>query len=346
MCEGFFQNGHQVTLVASNRSTGKELTLAETFGFEPSFKIQKISGNLFFYPRSKFAFALNALIFNVSLFSSINLKLFDLIYCRDEWIGWVASLFVDAKKIIYESHEAKYNWAVKQLLKKGMKLVVISDGIKEFYLEQGIRSERIHVAHDAVDDSFFKEKESKQVVRERLRLPADAFIAMYIGGFDTWKGVETFFAAAEHTKGVTFATIGGSEAEIVKYRAEYPLVRFLGPRPYGELAQNQQATDVLVIPNTAKNDLSAKYTSPLKLFAHMASGVPIMASNIPSLRTVVDDSQATLFTPDDPKDLSRTLEKVKNNYSAALQKAERAFEVSKTYTWANRAKCIIDFVQK
>jgi glycosyltransferase involved in cell wall biosynthesis len=343
MCQAFSSAGFEVTLATGDRQTGQELSFEKSFGFTPNFAIKKFRFGIFFSRTHKIVFLCNIAFFVTLLALRLSLKKFDLIYCRDEWTGWFLSYFVDTKKIIFESHEAKYNWAVKQLLKKGIKLVVISDGIKEFYLGQGIPLEQIHVAHDAVDDSFFKETESKLAARERLGLSPNDFIALYIGGFDPWKGVETFFAAAEHTSGVVFVAIGGSEVEVTKYRAKYTDVHFLGSHPYAELPNNQQVADVLVIPNTGTNDLSAKYTSPLKLFAHLASGVPIVASDIPSLWAVIDDSLATFFTPDDPKDLSKVIESVTNSYSTALQKAERAQVQAKKYTWNNRVEQIIRF---
>lgn len=84
----------------------------------------------------------------------------------------------------------------------------------------------------------------------------------------------------------------------------FPHVSFLGERPYKELPINQRAADVLVIPNTARTAISARFTSPLKAFAHMASDVPIVASDVPSIREALSETNAFFFAPDDARSLA------------------------------------------
>ena len=62
--------------------------------------------------------------------------------------------------------------------------------------------------------------------------------------------------------------------------------------------------DVLVLPNTA-TEVSARYTSPLKLFEYLAAGRPIVASRLPALAEVLeDDVNALLVAPGDPAALA------------------------------------------
>jgi glycosyltransferase involved in cell wall biosynthesis len=51
----------------------------------------------------------------------------------------------------------------------------------------------------------------------------------------------------------------------------------------------QKAADALVLPNTAKEDISKYYTSPMKLFEYMASRRPIVATNIPSITEIINE---------------------------------------------------------
>jgi glycosyltransferase involved in cell wall biosynthesis len=218
---------------------------------------------------------------------------------------------------------------------------VISEGIKARYLASGFDGARIMVAHDAIDDSFFEVPIEQGEARRRLGLEEGKPIVMYIGGFDRWKGVHTLFEAAALMPDVRVVAIGGTPEMVEALRPQYPRVQFLGSRPYRELHNHQQAADVLVIPNTAKNALSAEYTSPLKLFSHMASHVPIVLSDIPSLRAVLDDTAGYFFTPDDPQALARAVTEALQDRAEAKQKADAAYEKSKQYTWRTRAAAII-----
>ena len=140
--------------------------------------------------------------------------------------------------------------------------------------------------------------------------------------------------------GLKFVIIGGEHEQVTSLQSKYPRVRFLGFRPYRELADNQAAADVLILPNTGKDEISALFTSPLKLFTYMASGRPIVASDLPSIREVLDESCAYFVPPDDAQALARAIAAALKD-SAAQQKAARARELVVSYTWAARAKKIL-----
>lgn len=346
MCEAFVENGATVDLIVSNRVGKNQQSFEEYYGFSPSFEIVRyytpniIHWGFVFFLSTSFIFCLGA-------WHRVVFGTYDVIYSRDQWILLFFSLFIPVRKLAWESHEGNYSIISRAILARGIKVVAISEGIRDYYVERGVPSERILVAHDGIDDSFFGEVESKAQARERLGLPQDAMIAMYIGGFDRWKGVETFFKASECADdGILFVAIGGTAEEVAHYQVQYPKVRFLGARPYRELKDNQQAADVLVIPNTAENDLSSKFTSPLKLFAHMASTVPIVASNVPSIRAVLGEDNALFFKSGDDASLYAQLKNILVNPREASVRAEKTRALSQEYTWGTRARNIIRFIAK
>ena len=166
---------------------------------------------------------------------------------------------------------------------------------------------------------------------------------MYIGRLDKWKGAATLLAASKHLTGVTVAIIGEGD-EDTRAQNEYPAVRFLGPRPYRELADNQQAADILVIPNSATSVVSRLYTSPLKVFAHMTSGIPIIASDLPSLREVLHDQNALLVPSDNSEALAKAITQTLTESDRAQARARQASLDVRVYTWDARAKAILDFI--
>src|ERR1700683_1585425 len=119
---------------------------------------------------------------------------------------------------------------------------------------------------------------------------------------------------------------------------------FLVFRPYRELADNQAAADVLVLPNSGKYSISVRDTSPLKLFTYMASGKPIVASDLPSIREVLTDETATFFKADDPEDLARAINHVCGSNADANVRALNARREVQRYTWDARARVIFTSV--
>jgi glycosyltransferase involved in cell wall biosynthesis len=216
-----------------------------------SYSIERLSHGLF-YPNLKIAFYLSELYFASSFLLLKNHKDFDVIYSRQEWIIWFLSFLIKSPRLVWESHEAKLNLPAKRILKKGIKVVAISEGIFEDYIKFGKPKEQMVVAHDGIDESFFEVVESKEESRKRLGLPAQVKIAMYIGGFDGWKGIETFLTSSDFLEEAAVVAIGGSREQVAIFTEQYPKVTFLGQLPYSDLRNNQQAADVLVIPNSKK----------------------------------------------------------------------------------------------
>jgi len=353
MCNAFSEVGNEVTLFVTDRPT-KITQSAEVFYGTP-FKfsyvritVPDIAGFVSRLPRwmQPAVYSLQRIFFVLRVVLHLRSENYDCVYGRDEWV--LAPLtFLIKNKIIWESHEAKFSWAVRRLLRCSGKLIAISEGIKGFYIDKGVSPNSIHVAHDAVDESFFRPTRSRNTAREELGINLSEKVVMYIGGLDTWKGVSTLFETAKlYSDDFGVYVIGGRDSELESYRTLYPQIHFLGSRPYKELLDHQQAADILVIPNTAKNKLSAVYTSPLKLFAYMTSKVPIVASRIPSLTNVISEKEAFFFTADDHIDLGKILCEVLSGHQLATSKANAAFELSKKYTWSNRAAGIITFLGK
>lgn len=199
-----------------------------------------------------------------------------------------------------------------------------------------IASEKIVVIPNAVDVSEFTLSISKEEARKKLHLDVSKKYAIYTGHLYAWKGVHTLAEAAQYMPEVEILFVGGREEDIKQFGEKYKdtkNIHLVGRRPHIEIPLWQCAADVLVLPNTAKEEISAHYTSPMKLFEYMASGRPIVASRIPSIVEHLDDDHATLVKPDDAQALAQGI-------CEALKKKKKPFDLSR-YTWDDRARRII-----
>jgi glycosyltransferase involved in cell wall biosynthesis len=176
--------------------------------------------------------------------------------------------------------------------------------------------------------------------------PAQPAWATYAGHLYPWKGVDTFIEALALAPGLCGRIVGGhpGEADLGRLRALTAArglgdcVEFTGMVPPHEVARWLRASDVLVLPNRA-TDVSARYTSPLKLFEYLAAGRPIVASDLPALREVLHDGEnALLVPPDDAQALSAALQRVTADRPLAVRLARRAFEDAQAYSWGRRAE--------
>ncbi|MBU1557859.1 glycosyltransferase family 4 protein [Patescibacteria group bacterium] len=238
------------------------------------------------------------------------------------------------------------NFVSRILLKRIKKIITISQGLKDFYVEKfNVIPDAILVAHDGVDLKDFLITIDKDKEIKRLNLPTKKPIVMYLGRLDPWKGVQTLLEASKILNDIQVVVVGeGSELEI--FRKEYPNVIFKGLLPYRDLAYNQRVADILVIPNSGKSKVSSFYTSPLKVFAHMSSSVPVVVSDLPALREVLDENNSILVESDNPENLAEGIKKVLGDKNLAEKISQQALIDVKKYTWELRAKNILNFIWK
>ena len=82
----------------------------------------------------------------------------------------------------------------------------------------------------------------------------------------------------------------------------------------------------------------------MKLFEYMASGRPIVASNIPSIAEILNKDNAILVDPDNPEELASGIKQHLVNSDLAEKIAKQAYQDGRQYTWEERAKRISDFI--
>lgn len=135
---------------------------------------------------------------------------------------------------------------------------------------------------------------------------ANEKILLYTGNFEYYQGVElglqAWHAACEANPNFSaqakFLLVGGTPEQIQKLRSLAQQLGidsstfFLGPRPPEEMGSFQALADALFSPRIVGGN------TPLKLFTYMASGVPIVATEISAHTHVLDQSSCFLAPPE------------------------------------------------
>jgi glycosyltransferase involved in cell wall biosynthesis len=254
------------------------------------------------------------------------------VYSRDA--GLLIQYLLLGKKLVYEAH-TKPTVISTIVARFAYRVVVISEGLFEAYLARGVHAERMIVAHDAVDLGMFETQYDQRAVRLEYGVPDDLPVALYVGRLDEAKGALTLARAASLVRGLWRVVLVG-QGPVHDAQHLYPDVQFLGETPYRELPKVLALADVLVVPNSATDIDASRYTSPLKAFAYLATGKPIVASRVPALSVIFKES-ATYFEPDHAESLA----------AALTDPRTRVKTIRHTpYTWNERAERIIDHLSK
>ena len=121
-------------------------------------------------------------------------------------------------------------------------------------------------------------------------------------------------------------------------------VLILGRKPYNQIPALLKAADILVLPNSSREEISNRYTSPLKLFEYMASGRPIVASSLPSITEILNYKNAFLVKPDDAYGLTEGIRKLLDDSLFGVELAKKGLEDVQSYTWQERSRKILNFI--
>ncbi len=179
---------------------------------------------------------------------------------------------------------------------------------------------------------------------------------VYAGQLYRWKGVDTLLDALVLLPEASLTIVGGSgdpaDPDLAACRERAAAlgiadrVTFAGFVAPAEVRARISGAAVAVVP--LPDNLMARYfTSPLKLFDYMAAGVPIVASDLPSLREVVTDGDSALLTaPDDPSALAQTIRRLLVNPGLADRLRRTAFDQVAHYTWERRAERILEALER
>ena len=76
----------------------------------------------------------------------------------------------------------------------------------------------------------------------------------------------------------------------------------------------------------------------------MTSGRPIVASDLPSIREVIDELSSYLVAPDSPRALADGIIRALEHPQEAQEKATRARTLVASYSWQKRAERILKFI--
>lgn len=152
----------------------------------------------------------------------------------------------------------------------------------------------------------------ERLLRDRCGLDHQRVI-LYAGNLEPYQGVDLLLESLPEVFRLSPRTccvvIGGEERQIEALRAKSEAlgvgrsISWLGKRPIPETLRYLQVADVLVSPMTQEKAV------PMKLYAYMASGTPIVATDLPN-HTSILDSAAGVLVPARPEALAQGLLKV------------------------------------
>lgn len=258
---------------------------------------------------------------------------------------WVSRYWDPIDQVWLLSHFERLNLRAADII------FVVSDVARRGLLDEGIEASRIIVNPNGVDPDRFRPNCGGEEIRRLLGID-DRIVLGFTGTFGPWHGTEVLAGAAQLLDGqkrwhLLFIGDGDSRPATESIaRAAEPKVTtsFLGKIPHSKVAQYLDACDILVSPHTPLPDGTEFFGSPTKVFEYLASGRPVIASDLGQIAEVIQNGEnGLLVRPGDPSDLARAIERVAadKELAARLGWAGRKSMIER-YTWRHNAQRVFD----
>jgi glycosyltransferase involved in cell wall biosynthesis len=174
-------------------------------------------------------------------------------------------------------------------------------------------------------------------LRRVLALPQK--IAMYIGNLESYQGIdlmlESFTLVRAQTDAVALIVIGGVDEDIRKYRALAlrlgigGAVYFIGPRPVEDLGQYMAQADILISPRTEG------LNTPMKIYSYLDSGVPVLATDLPTHTQVMNRKIAMLAPPEKYAFAQAMIRLIENESLGAMLADQAKHFIEREYSYTS-----------
>ena len=230
------------------------------------------------------------------------------------------------------------------------RILTVSEASKRDILRYfSIPDQKIQVIPNALDERFNQPPAAEEVARVKERYQLNDPFVLYAGNIKPHKNLERLIEAFNMFRGpglehVKLLIIGD---EISKYatlrRAVHRLklhkhVRFFGFVPHQTLAVLYRLAAVFVFPSLYEG-------FGLPPLEAMASGAPVITSNVSSLPEVVGDA-AILIDPYDPEAIADAMRRVLTDETLRQQLKERGLVRARHFSWDRSVRRVHEIYQE
>lgn len=278
----------------------------------------------------------------------------DLIHCHDTLYLPLALLvqFFCRSKLIYDAHELESNKAGQSKILSKATLVIerlawakidllisVSPSIINWYQEKFGPKESLLILNSPLLSSLSNEASiNTNYFRDKYNIPVESKIFLYLGIIsEEGRGVKKYlevFKKKDIQSHIVFVGYG-EYADTVKLVAQTSNnIHYHAAVPHNKVVEIAKSADIGLCMIEAVS-LSDYYCLPNKLFEYAFSGLFVLASDFPDIRSIVDKHGLGKCSNSDIDDIYRGVKE--------LELIERKLNVNNLYTlsWENQEKVLV-----
>ena len=344
MCEAFSELKNQVTLIATNSSSGN---IFNFYNIKTKFKLKRIK---YF---KKFPLGIKFYLFSIlSILESMKFKP-DIYITRNFFTCFLLTL-IKKKTILELHHDLNSESRIIRFIIKNydflnskylIKLIAITNSVKNYYINNhSIKSNKIIVLPSG---SSIKENFKYKIDKKKLNIG-------YFGSLYKSRGLNLIIKLAMIDPENNYYIYGSKKQAKLSFSKKIKKNLFLNDHvPYKKIPKILMNMDLLLMPYTSSITVAGdvgditKYTSPLKLFDYLSVGRPIMCSNFKVLKEIISENKNAIFVKNYKNALAWKKEITKLTNKPEMMKiiSKNNYKLSKKYSHNVRASKILDILK-
>ncbi|MGW2207659.1 glycosyltransferase family 4 protein [Streptomyces sp. NPDC001774] len=190
-------------------------------------------------------------------------------------------------RLVRAVEQMLYVMAGRSLLRRARTVFTPNASVGAFVRACGAHEQR-HLAN-GTDTVLFRpaaDEEERRMLRQRLGLPSDRLLVLFVGRLVAKKGYDLLLASHSPEAGYDLVLCGDGDS---RFLADWPGVHYLGELPPTDVADAYRACDMFALPSTREG-------FPLSVQEAMASGLPVVTTDDPGYAPYeLDRSQVSLL---------------------------------------------------
>ena len=259
--------------------------------------------------------------------------------------AWIVSVFMRSP-LVYDAHEISTDregyasfrklvgWVEKHLIPRVAGMITTTDLRAKFFARAyGVTRPIVLQNRPA-----YQEVKKSNRIRDELGLKQLWPIVIYQGGLQQGRGLERLVNAAAQVNEAYFVFIGSGRMESILKEQVRALhlaerIHFIPTVSLIDLPSYTASGDIGVQPieNTCLNHFS---TDSNKLFEYIIAGLPVVTSNLPEIRKIVNEYKIGLLTnPGNTEELIQSLRTLVSDLGLRKEYSDNAKLAAKQLNW-------------